>query len=794
MRRRRRGRLFGALRFVTLFMWLYRYFTRKNVVCFSARVFLLAKRRERCYNRNMYEILAPAGNKECALAAINSGADAVYLGYSAFSARAGAENFDFSELKEIIEFAHLFGVKIYVTMNTLVKESEIDEFLSALVSVHNLGADAVLLQDIFLGKKIHEVYPDITLHLSTQAGVNNKYGALLAKEYGFSRVVLARETALKEIKAVVKIIETEVFVQGALCTCFSGQCYFSSFVGNNSGNRGRCKQPCRKKYSYDTGDKRQNYALSLSDLCVGEDVAALREAGVVSFKIEGRMRRPEYVAAAVRYYKKIFTGQPAEYELSALKRTYNRGNYTKGLAFGQDKRFLSKSVQGHIGEKVGVVKVINGKYYVESVEKFVAGDGFKILRGGEEVGGGTFAFADKRGFYLSSRAKLKNGDGVFITTDVALNEKLLACKRKLNLTVTVQSKENRLVACGAGVTLISEFVLQAAKSAPMSENDVINCFLKTDEYPFMVRVKEANVANGTFVAKSQLNAFRRAFYAAVYQKLTENKNTIYEYAREVSLHFAENFENKKKNARTEKGGALLAVIGENFENIRADIYVFKPSSYANADAYRFEIPVPGECFLYLPAFMSEDDLSMVEQNITAFDGVYAEGSYGIVCAKKWGKKLFAGTGFNLSNACAVAEDDFDYYAISKELDETEQRELATNKSFVLSVGALKIMDIIYCPFEKKCAVCEKRNRYTLTDEGGRTFSLRRYKSSGNGCRFELYNCAYLVAPQVFSNTLIDLSVLPMPVSKEMSENYKNQEKLKEILPVCTAGHSKKSVL
>ena len=247
----------------------------------------------------MSEILAPAGNAECAEAAINAGADAIYLGFRSFSARAGADNFDADALHTVLEKAHFLGVKVYVAMNTLVKDTETEEFIKTFLDVWNMGADAVILQDVLLGKYLHAEYPDVVLHLSTQAGVCTLDGARYAKECGFSRVILARETPLAEIEKIASFMETEVFVQGALCTCFSGQCYFSSFAGNNSGNRGRCKQPCRKLYSYDReGFEDPAYALSLSDLCIGEEIEKLRKAGVTSFKIEGRMRRAEYVSAA----------------------------------------------------------------------------------------------------------------------------------------------------------------------------------------------------------------------------------------------------------------------------------------------------------------------------------------------------------------------------------------------------------------------------------------------------------------------------------------------------------------
>lgn len=176
--------------------------------------------------RESVEILSPAGNIECARAALGAGTDAIYLGYSSFSARAGAENFDDESLKEIIREAHLSGAKVYVAMNTLAKDEELREFVAALLKVWSFGADAIIMQDIFLGRAIKKVYPAIVLHLSTQAGVCNENGALFAKECGFSRVILARETKFEEIEKIAKIIETEAFVQGALCTCFRDNAIF----------------------------------------------------------------------------------------------------------------------------------------------------------------------------------------------------------------------------------------------------------------------------------------------------------------------------------------------------------------------------------------------------------------------------------------------------------------------------------------------------------------------------------------------------------------------------------------
>ncbi len=287
---------------------------------------------------NNPEILAPAGNEQCAYAAINAGCDALYLGLESFSARSAAENFSADSLEKLCLYAHALGVKVYAALNTVVKQNEVQSFADCAVTACNAGADALILQDIFLGGELKKVYPDLTLHLSTQAGVCNAYGAVMARDYGFSRVIAARETTLEDLAAISSVIECEAFVQGALCSCFSGQCYFSSFAGGNSGNRGRCKQPCRKKYEWNReAFGSAAYRLSLSDLCVGEDIKKYIDAGVASFKIEGRMRRPEYVAAAVKYYRKLIGGTASPQDMTNLKRAYNRGNYTRGLAFGQDK-------------------------------------------------------------------------------------------------------------------------------------------------------------------------------------------------------------------------------------------------------------------------------------------------------------------------------------------------------------------------------------------------------------------------------------------------------------------------
>lgn len=681
------------------------------------------------------EILAPAGDEQTAYAALNAGADAIYLGLTRFSAREGAVNFDGEALFRVTRFAHLLGAKVYVALNTLVKDDETAAFFHAVKEAWECGADAILMQDIFLGKRVKEKYPEIVLHLSTQGGCCNVYGAEVAKEQGFSRVVLARETPLSEMQKISEVIETEAFVQGALCTCFSGQCYMSSFAGNNSGNRGRCKQPCRKLYSIDrAGYDAPAYALSLSDLSVGERVKEFLAAGVTSLKIEGRMRRPAYCAAAVKYVRSCLSGG-GDGSLSDLKRAYNRGNYTSGLAFGQDKTLLSRNVQGHIGEEVGKISFVKGRPFCVSAFAPRKGDGFKILRGGKEVSGAVFAEGGKGGFFLNADARLKTGDAVCVTTDMAATERVLCGekKREIALYVRLFAGKRPEISC-ENFTFSGDFSLEAAKNAPLDEKEILSCFQKTDGLPLMPLVTLET--DGVFLPRSSLNALRRDFYSALCDKLDPRR----------TLPSAAFVPPELPPANTQKTALIARKTGD------ADLFILKP------DDYRAPLTGGKGVYLYLPPLFTSEDEKLVAPYLKNFEGIYCEGYYSIALAKKYGVKLFAGTGFNLTNrfaVCGVKEAGAEYFALSKEISAAEQKALNSEGAFALQEGAIKVMDLCYCPFEKSCSSCDKRAIYTLTDGDGRRFPLRRYRMGD--CRFEVYNCAPLAA-EVGANALIDRSV------------------------------------
>ena len=284
----------------------------------------------------MIELLSPAGSPEAIIAAVQNGADAVYMGLGNFNARRGAKNFSDEEFQRAMRYCRVRGCKVYVTMNTLVNDREIESALQTARLASEAGADGIIIQDLGLAAAIRQYLPDIPLHASTQMSIHNLKGVEAAAEMGMTRAVLARELNFEQIKFITQNapIETEVFVHGALCFCHSGQCYMSSLIGRRSGNRGMCAQPCRMQYSL--GGRMDDHPMSLKDNCLVEYLQQLEDAGVACLKIEGRMKRPEYTAIVTRIYSKALKEhrQPTLEEMQDLERAFSRQGFTQGYFNG----------------------------------------------------------------------------------------------------------------------------------------------------------------------------------------------------------------------------------------------------------------------------------------------------------------------------------------------------------------------------------------------------------------------------------------------------------------------------
>ena len=333
----------------------------------------------------MIELLSPAGSPEGVIAAVQNGADAVYMGMGAFNARRGAKNFTDEEFVKAVRYCHVRGCKVYVTLNTLVNDREMRDAVAAAKLASDAGADALIVQDLGMSYAIRCALPDIPLHASTQMSLHNLAGVEAAAEMGITRAVLARELSFEQIRFITKnaSIETEVFVHGALCFCHSGQCYMSALIGRRSGNRGLCAQPCRLQYSL--GGRMDDHPLSLKDNCLVDQIRRLEEVGVASLKIEGRMKRPEYTGIVTGVYAKAIREQrnPDKEEMELLEKTFSRQGFTQGYFIGDKLNMFG--VRSEPDKDADKIFAAARKQYAEGEMRRVPVHFYTVLEKGEHI-------------------------------------------------------------------------------------------------------------------------------------------------------------------------------------------------------------------------------------------------------------------------------------------------------------------------------------------------------------------------------------------------------------------------
>lgn len=351
--------------------------------------------------------------------AVAAGADAVYLGAGDFNARSKAENFGKDELRLAVSYCHDRGVRVYLTLNTLVKSQETEKALSEAKNAADAGVDAFIVQDLALALKIQKILPDMPLHASTQMGIHNAYGAKFAQKAGFDRIIFSRETLPADILSSKEAtnLETEFFVHGAHCVSFSGNCYFSALVSGYSGNRGKCLQLCRKHYTLTDGNKsKSGYMLSAKDICLLEDLFTLKKVGVDSLKIEGRLRSPEYVSTVTEAYRKALEGKVPD--ITNVKTVFNRGDYSHAYVTNDKPDIIYDLMQNNIGSHAGNITSIKGNTITVKGCRSTDGDGFKILRHGKEIGS---AVCKNQNIFYTGQVKL--GDEVRLTRKSSLEKR-----------------------------------------------------------------------------------------------------------------------------------------------------------------------------------------------------------------------------------------------------------------------------------------------------------------------------------------------------------------------------------
>ncbi len=480
------------------------------------------------------EILAPAGTKAALVAAVNAGADAVYVGGELFSARAFAGNFSTAELIECIDFCHIRGVKLYMAVNTLLKNNEISQLISYIAPFYEAGVDGIIVQDMGVFCCLKKAFPGLPLHGSTQMSVTTAHGASYLKSLGMSRIVPARELALSDIVAIKNDvdIELETFVHGAMCFAYSGKCLMSSFAGGRSGNRGRCAQICRKSYTIDGGSSK--YAISMKDMCTLPILGELVDAGIDSFKIEGRMKKPEYVAATVDAYKCIrdahidgvLTDKLVDYHMDRLADIYNRGGFSTGYYhMAQGKEMLASARPNHTGVEVGkVVKVAPPKVHVALSKDVNKGDVLAIrstsgdveLTSGEKCKAGGKLVLNGHSF-----GKISKGMAVYRMKNPALidciEKTIIATERKNTVHANVFANVGEplslsLADDSRGVAIqVKGSLVEKAQNSAVADKDIYNRLGKTGGTGIALHFDKEKcfVGEDIFVPVSSINSLRR---------------------------------------------------------------------------------------------------------------------------------------------------------------------------------------------------------------------------------------------------------------------------------------------
>lgn len=503
----------------------------------------------KCGNSLRCELLAPAGSYETMLVAFNAGADAVYVGGQKFGARAFAGNFNEEELVRAINYAHMFDKKLYLTVNTLIKEEEFSQLYDYIKPYYEAGLDAVIVQDIGVLKFIAGNFTDLPIHCSTQMTITGEeFGKVLAENKSVTRIVTPRELNLAEIKKMYTVtgLEIESFVHGALCYCYSGQCLLSSIIGARSGNRGRCAQPCRLTFSNAEQKVDNKHLLSPKDLCTLEILPEIIEAGVYSLKIEGRMKKPEYVASVVAIYRKYIDRylkngkknyKAAQEDIDTLKDIYNRGGFTDGFYKRQNgSEMMTINRPNHCGVKVGNVLDINQNIIkIQTVRDIKKGDILEIDSDTEFFAPYDIRKGDIFDYKFKQKIRFGNVKEVIRTRNEALINTLLnnymydekgkirLLKRRVNIDIAILKDKNIEAAMwdnSFSVTANGNVPLEA-KNKPITKDFVVKQLGKLGETCFAADSINVQLDEGLFVTVSELNEIRRSLVELLTKEIKE---------------------------------------------------------------------------------------------------------------------------------------------------------------------------------------------------------------------------------------------------------------------------------
>lgn len=490
----------------------------------------------------VHELLSPAGDMECLYQAINNGADAIYLGLKSFGARAYSKNFDNEEIIKAINTAHLYGVKIYVTMNTLVKDNEVECFLKQVEFLYSNGVDAILMQDFGMINLVRRIYPNLEIHASTQANNSSIDTIKMFYNLGVKRVVLSRELSLEEIKKIDIPIELEVFIHGALCISYSGNCLMSSMIGGRSGNRGECAGSCRLKYDLLTDGKlisKDKYLLSTKELNTSYSFDKLLNSNIKSFKIEGRMKSPEYVGFITRFYRKLIDKEKInlEEELNKLRTIYNR-KFTEGHLFNSDD-ILNIDTPNHIGLEIGkVIDITKDKIKIKLNRELNQFDGIRFLESSKGLIV-NYLYDDKNNLisssnnivYIDNKIDLTTNNRVFKTLDKKLITEIEKYDlKKIGINIYLKAHLNNKIKViledNCNKVEVEGNSVEEARNYPIKKEDIEKQLLRLGNTPFICNNIKIDISNNIFIPIKELNELRRKAVSELIKKRSYSKKEI----------------------------------------------------------------------------------------------------------------------------------------------------------------------------------------------------------------------------------------------------------------------------
>lgn len=609
------------------------------------------------------ELLAPAGSFESMISAVMAGADAVYMGGNRFGARAYADNPKEDQLKEAIDFCHLHDVRLYLTVNTLVKEGEMNQLYEFLAPYYETGLDGVIVQDLGVLSYLKRQFPGMELHASTQMNVHNADSARLLKNYGVDRVVLARELSLEEIREIAKTgAELEVFVHGALCYCYSGQCLLSSMIGGRSGNRGRCAQPCRLPYQAEADGRRaEGHLLSPKDICTLELLPEILSAGVYSLKIEGRMKRPEYVAGVVRIYRKYLDlyrdcGREGyrvrKEDIRQLMDLYNRGGFCEGyFRTSNGPKMMSISRQNHYGTVAAkVLESGRGLLKLKALEPLSKGDVLEDATLPNPVAENE-VFTIKKTRAASFRA----GDLIHRTTNAALLSEL---QKYQDLTYRKEKINGKLILspskpvildleCRAANLSVQGQMAEPSRNQALSSEVLLRQMKKTGGTSFEFEHLEVELHGDCFLPMKAVNDLRRRGLERIREELLKpyRRNKVGKLAAyEDPVKGAEPSEYQGERPETEilvnTREQLFALRSEDMDRLYVEAVLLLKEDRENVLDFLSALRREGvEVYLAMPHLLRGARKDVVRQEVllpfqSAFDGVLVRNLEGLSLAEE----------------------------------------------------------------------------------------------------------------------------------------------------------------